>query len=357
MHRNLKVGILGATGAVGQKFIELLDGHPWFEITCLMASERSSGKPYRDVVRWIGSNPIPDAVAEMVVEDAVPGASCDLVFSGLDASVASRIESDFAAAGYPVISNAKNHRMDPGVPLVIPEVNADHLALAAAQRRIGGGCIVTNPNCSTVGLVASLKPLHDSFGLKAVHVTTMQAVSGAGYPGVASLDILGNVVPWISGEEEKVESEPRKLLGALSGDSVLELDIPISAQCNRVPVVEGHMLSISVAFDYVVDLPDVRRAFEDFKSPIQEMGLPSGSERFLAFFSNPAYPQPARQSGLGGGMTVSVGRLRTCHVLDVRYVALVHNTIRGAAGGAILNAEVMVARGDLKGASAGKTGS
>src|SRR5690606_5348930 len=230
----LRVGILGATGAVGQKFVELLDGHPAFEVVALAASERSAGRPYREAANWIGSVEMPARVAEMEVLPVEPDAlDCDFVFSGLDASVAGEVERRFAEAGVPVISNARNHRMDPAVPLLIPEVNPSHTALTARQET--PGFIVTNPNCSTVGLVMALKPLADAFGVEAVHVVTMQALSGAGYPGVSSLDALANVVPFIGGEEEKLATEPLKLLGTLDGDTIRPADITISAQCNRVP--------------------------------------------------------------------------------------------------------------------------
>ncbi len=242
----LRVGILGATGAVGQQFVRLLDGHPWFEVTALAASERSAGRPYREATRWVLGSEIPAALADQEVVLAQPGLPCDFVFSGLDANVAGDLEAAFAASGVPVISNARNHRMDPAVPLLIPEVNPDHTALIDRQS-YGDGFIVTNPNCSTVGLVCALKPLHDAFGVEQVHVVTMQALSGAGYPGVPSLDALGNVIPYIGGEEEKMAAEPLKLLGALGADGVQEATFTVSAQCNRVPVIDGHLLCVSVA--------------------------------------------------------------------------------------------------------------
>ena len=347
MRERLKAGILGATGAVGQKFVALLAGHPWFEISSLMASDRSAGRPYREAANWIGQTPIPEHVAGMLVEECRPDVPCDLVFSGLDSSVAGDIESEFAAHGYAVISNARNHRMDPTVPLLVPEINAGHLGLLDTERADGRGYIVTNPNCSTVGLVCALKPLQDAFGLEAVIVTTMQALSGAGYPGVPALDIVGNVLPYIPGEEEKIVSEPRKLLGRLVAGELVPLDVPISAQCNRVPVVDGHMLSISVRLRVKPSIEALRNAFSTFTSSIDDLDLPSGRSPLLEFFDDPTYPQPLRQANLGGGMTVSIGRLKPCGVLDFRFVALVHNTIRGAAGGALLNAELLVAKGYL----------
>ncbi len=347
MKRKLRAGILGATGAVGQKFVEILAGHPWFEITALAASERSAGRSYREVVNWIGGGTIPAGIADMTVENATPDLDCDFVFSGLDARVAGDLEERFARAGYPVISNARNHRMDPYTPLLIPEVNPDHTALIERQPW-GGGFIVTNPNCSTVGLVCALRPLVDAFGVEAVQVTTFQALSGAGYPGVPALDILGNVVPYIGGEEEKMATEPRKLLGTLTPDGIAPLRVAVSAQCNRVPVLEGHLECVSVKLERPVTPEDARRAFREFRSPLVGLDLPTAPDRFLEVFEDPRFPQPVRHIGLGEGMTVSVGRIRPCEVLDLKFVVLVHNTIRGAAGGAVLNAELLVKQGYLK---------
>ncbi len=344
-----RVGILGATGAVGQQFIRLLAGHPWFEVTALAASERSAGKAYRDAARWVLSEPIPESVAAMTVQPALPELDCDFVFSGLDAGVAGDVEAAFARAGYGVISNARNYRMEPRVPLLIPEVNPDHTALVAAQDwGGGGGFIVTNPNCSTVGLVMALKPLHDRWGVRQVQVTTMQALSGAGYPGVASLDALGNVVPFIGGEEEKMRVEPTKLLGRLDGDHVRPADITVSAQCNRVPVVDGHLLCISAKLGEAASVAEVVEAFRAPRNPLAGMHLPSAPARWLHYHDAPDAPQTRRHVELGAGMTVSIGRVRACEVLDVKFVALVHNTVRGAAGGALLNAELLVKQGILK---------
>jgi aspartate-semialdehyde dehydrogenase len=346
MSSRYRVGILGATGAVGQKFIELLEGHPWFEVTALAASERSAGKPYREAANWISDAPLSEHIASMEVQACTPDLDVDLVFSGLDASVAGDIEQEFAEAGIPVVSNARNHRMRDDVPLLIPEVNPEHLALIESQPTFGrGGYIVTNPNCSTVGLACALKPLHDAFGIQRVLVTTMQALSGAGYPGVASLDALGNVIPFIGGEEDKMASEPLKILGSMSDGTVREAAFRVSAQCNRVPVVDGHTECVSVEFTTEVSADDVREAFETFHDPLRDLGLPSSPDRLLRVFDEPAFPQPKRHVMLGRGQTVSIGRIRPCAVLDVKFVALVHNTIRGAAGGAILNAELLVKRG------------
>jgi aspartate-semialdehyde dehydrogenase len=344
----IQVGILGATGAVGQKFVELLDSHPWFEVAALVASERSAGKTYADAVNWIAANAIPDRISAMIVESVNDSIACDVVFSGLDASVATDIEASYASRGFAVISNARNYRMESNVPLLIPEVNPDHLKLIDRQNWSDGGFIVTNPNCSTVGVVSTLKPLHDRYSIEAVSITTMQALSGAGYPGVSSLDILGNVIPFIGGEEEKLESEPLKLLGKLTQAGVEPCRFPISAQCNRVPVIDGHTIGISVKLKENPDPEDVKRTLTDFRPSIADLDLPSSPERFISVFEDQRYPQPARHVMLGRGMTVSVGRLRRCPVLGLRYVSLSHNTIRGAAGGAILNAELLVKSGYIK---------
>lgn len=346
--RHYRVGILGATGAVGQKFVELLEDHPWFHVTALAASERSAGRPYREAANWIGSKPIPANLADQIVQEAKPGLDCDLVFSGLDAAVAGEIERSFAEAGYPVISNARNYRMEADVPLLIPEVNPDHTRLVEKQSWGSGGFIVTNPNCSTVGLVSVLRPLVDAFGVDAVQVTTMQALSGAGYPGVASLDALGNVVPFIGGEEEKMATEPRKLLGTLENGRIQPLEVRLSAQCNRVPVLEGHLEAVSVKLKRSASAEDVKEVFRTWRSPIADLNLPTAPDPFIQVFEESNFPQPRRHAELGKGMTVSVGRVRSCEVLDVKFVVLVHNTIRGAAGGAILNAELLVEQGLLK---------
>ena len=340
----LAVGILGATGAVGQKLVAMLAGHPWFEVTALAASERSAGRRYRDAVHWLEPVALPEGAGDLVVQRVAPPLSCDLVLSALDAATAREAEPAFAAAGTPVVSNASAFRMHPRVPLVIPEVNPDHLDLVATQE-YGGGFIVTNPNCSTVGLAAALKPLDDAFGVEAAQVTTLQAVSGAGYPGVPALDILGNVIPCIDGEEAKLETEPGKLLGKLAGGSIEPAPVRISAQTTRVPVVDGHLLTVSVRLGTRAGAAEARRALAEYRSPIADLSLPSAPARFLAVLDGDAAPQPRLHAWLGGGMTVAVGRVRPCPVLDVRFVVLVHNTVRGAAGAAILNAELLVARG------------
>lgn len=338
-----RVGILGATGAVGQKFIELLDSHPWFEVAQLVASERSAGRRYREAVNWIGSSAIPDGIADMEVTSLEEELDCDFVFSGLKAVVAKDAEWRLAASGFPVISNARSYRMHPDVPLLIPEVNPDHTAQIARQSWSSGGYIVTNPNCSTVGLTCALRPLYDAFGVDAVQVTTMQALSGAGYPGVASLDALANVVPFIGGEEDKLVHEPCKLLGQVQPDgTIAPASMAISAQCNRVPVLEGHLECVSVRLGRPASIQDVREAFEGFQSPIAHQNLPSTPAEFLHIFDDERFPQPRRHVETGHGMTVGIGRLRKCEVLDAKFIVLVHNTVRGAAGGAILNAELLV---------------
>lgn len=349
MSDHLRVGILGATGAVGQTFVRLLADHPHFEIAALAASERSAGQSYREAANWISGDPIPEAVASMTVVEATPPLDVDLVFSGLDSVAAATIEPAFARAGIPVVSNAKSFRMQPDVPLLIPEVNPDHVALVRRQDwGEEGAFIVTNPNCAAVGLVVALKPLADAFGVEAAHVVTMQALSGAGYPGVSSLDILGNVVPFIPGEEEKVSPESRKVLGELRDGAIRDYPITISAQCNRVPVLNGHLECVSVKLNTPASPEDVREAFATWRSPISELGLPSAPEKSLQVMDDPFYPQPRRHAGLGNGMSVSVGRVQPCPVLDIRFVVLSHNTIRGAAGGAVLNAELLQKKGLLK---------
>ncbi|MCX6136801.1 MAG: aspartate-semialdehyde dehydrogenase [Ignavibacteriales bacterium] len=346
MSEKTKVGVLGATGSVGQKFIQMLENHPYFEVTEVAASERSQGKKYRDAVNWILTSPIPESVAALEVKKCEPSLDCRVVFSGLDASVAGEIETDFARAGYVVVSNSKNHRFDADVPLLIPEVNPDHLGLVKIQP-YGKGAIVTNPNCSTIGLVIALKPLVDRFGLDAVNVVTMQAVSGAGYPGVATLDIYDNVVPFIGGEEAKVESEPLKILGTLLKDHIELLPLKISAQCNRVPVIDGHTETVQVSLKRKATKEEIIDAWRTFRSVPQELNLPFAPQPAIYYFDQENYPQPRKHRDLGRGMAVSVGRLRECTLFDWKFVVMSHNTARGAAGGAILCAELMKGKGML----------
>ncbi len=349
----MKVGILGATGAVGQKFIRLLQGHPWFEITALGASERSAGKKYKQAANWIEDVAQPEYIAEMTVANCDPSemSGVDFVFSGLDATVAGDIEKAFASAGIPVISNAKNYRQDPTVPLLVPEVNPDHIELIPTQTftEDGSGWIVTNPNCVAVPLSIALKPIHDAFGIEALQVTTMQAISGAGYPGVASLDILGNVVPFIGGEEPKIAPETQKLLGSLSNGTITRPDYPVDATCTRVPTLNGHMAAVNVKLvKKPQSIDEVRSAVLSFKNPIAELDLPSAPKEVIKLHDEEKYPQPRLHADQEGGMQLHMGRLRSGVIFDVSFVCMAHNTIRGAAGGAILNAELLVKKGYLQ---------
>jgi aspartate-semialdehyde dehydrogenase len=350
-NKKFRAGVLGATGMVGQRFVHMLANHPWFELTDLAASERSSGKKYGDVVKWHLDSPIPENARDLVVKDLVPNLDCDFVFSALDSSVAGPAEEEFARGGYPVLSNSKNHRMDPDVPLLIPEVNASHLdAIAVQQKNRGydGGFIVTNPNCSTAGLVLVLKPLADAFGLEKIFVVTMQAVSGAGYPGVASLDILGNVVPFISGEEEKMEEEPQKLLGKWDGSRFVEAGMGISAHCNRVPVRDGHMECVSLSLKKIASVREVAEALRDFQVDEELASLPTAVRNPIVVVEEDNRPQPRRDADAGHGMAAVVGRIRECSLLDVKLTLLSHNLVRGAAGAAVLNAELLAVRGYLQ---------
>jgi aspartate-semialdehyde dehydrogenase len=344
----IPVGILGATGMVGQQFISLLADHPWFKVEWLGASQRSEGKAFRDAAAWRLSSRLPDDVACKTVDAATPGRAPTLVFSGLDSSVAGEIEGAFAQAGHVIVSNSKNYRMEATVPLLIPEINADHLKLLDAQSAGGWkGRIVTNPNCAAIVIAMALAPLRQ-FGLTTTMVTTLQAISGAGYPGVASWDILGNVIPYIGGgEEEKVETETKKILGCLSGNRVEPHPIVISAQTTRVGVQNGHTGSISVGFEHKPDAEAILDAWRTFKGKPQQLELPSAPPYPIVYLNEQNRPQPALDANRDGGMTVTIGRLRPCPVLDYKFIALGHNTIRGAAGAAILNAELMHREGLL----------
>jgi aspartate-semialdehyde dehydrogenase len=343
MTRKIPVGILGATGMVGQRFIQLLDNHPWFEATWLAASERSSGQAYAEAVRWKLNTRIPDRIAEMRVMDAVPDGAPKVIFAALDAAIAKELEPKFAEAGHAVITNSSAFRMHDDVPLVIPEVNSDHLKLIDRQatRKRNGGFIATNPNCSAIGLVMALAPLHRRFGVDAVFVATMQAVSGAGYPGVASLDILGNVVPFIAKEEEKLEAESKKLLGSLQNGSVQHADFKISAQCNRVAVEDGHMESVSIKLKQRANSEEILQAWSSFSCRPQQIPLPTAPEQPVIYDPAIDRPQPRLDINRGRGMSAVVGRLRACNLLDWKFTVLSHNTIRGAAGAALLNAELL----------------
>ena len=342
----IPVAVLGATGSVGQKFIQLLSNHPYFEVVEVAASERSAGKTYSDAVNWILPESIPKRIAAMQVKECKPNLNCKLAFSGLDASVAGEVEEEFAKAGYMIVSNSKNHRYDTFVPLLIPEVNHDHIKLLEFQD-YGEGKIVTNPNCSVIGMVIALKPIFDNFGLEAVNVVTMQAISGAGFPGVASLTILDNVVPYIGGEEEKMELEPRKLLGSFTQEGIEYLNIPVSAQCNRVGVLDGHTETVQIKLSKKASAQDIIDCWRQFQSEPQELKLPSAPLQPIHYFDNPAYPQPRLHRNIENGMGVSVGRLRECNLFDYKFVVLSHNTVRGAAGGAILCAELLIEKGLL----------
>jgi aspartate-semialdehyde dehydrogenase len=344
----IDVGILGATGMVGQQFIRLLAGHPWFRPVWLAASERSEGRRYSEATTWRLPDALPDAVAGRTVESCTPGRGPQLIFSALDAAAADTIEPAFAAAGHVVVSNARSFRMQDDVPLLIPEINPDHLSLINAQRQARGwrGAIVTNPNCSTVVLAMALAPLKP-FGIRSVLTTTLQAVSGAGYPGVPSYDIVGNIIPGIGGEEEKIESEPNKILGTLTDGRVALHPAVISAHTTRVGVVDGHTITVSVAFDRDVDPGDVAGAMRAWRGRPQELALPSAPAAPIEVFDAGFRPQPRLDRDRGNGMTVTVGRVRRCPLLGTKFVALGHNTVRGAAGAAVLNAELMLADGWL----------
>jgi aspartate-semialdehyde dehydrogenase len=348
MERKIDVGVLGATGMVGQQFVIQLANHPWFRLSWLGASERSAGQRYGDAAPWRLPTAPPREIADLVVENAAPGNAPELVFSAMDASIAGEIEQAFATAGHLVVSNSRNHRMDPDVPLIIPEVNGDHLVLIETQRARRGwsGAIVTNPNCSTVVLSLALAPLRP-FGLRSAFITTLQALSGAGYPGVASLDAVGNVIPHIEGEEAKIETETKKILGRLAGGAVEPHPVVVSAQTTRVPVINGHTESIAVTLDAKPSIEELTHALVSFSGPPQRHGLPSAPLNPVVYLAEPNRPQPRLDVDRDGGMTVTVGRLRLCPVLGYKFVALGHNTIRGAAGAAVLNAELMVAEGVL----------
>jgi aspartate-semialdehyde dehydrogenase len=347
--KKIEVGILGATGMVGQRFVSLLEAHPWFKLKWVAASERSAGKTYAEACNWRLRDPLPKGARELSVHECKPGGAPQLLFSSLDSKVAGEVEKEFAQAGHVVVSNSSNYRMEPDVPLLIPDVNPDHLALARQQGQQRGwkGMIITNPNCTTVGLVMSLAPLERAFGLDKVLMTSMQAVSGAGYPGVPTLDILANVIPFIGGEEEKVECETRKLLGKMVDGHVKMGDFAVSAHCNRVMVEDGHTETISVALKTKATLADLVEAWRAYRSVPQERNLPSAPKHPIIVREERDRPQPKFDLNAEHGMATVVGRVRECPVLEFKYVALSHNTIRGAAGAALLNAELMKSEGYL----------
>jgi aspartate-semialdehyde dehydrogenase len=343
--RKYRVGILGATGTVGQRFVQLLEDHPQFEIQALAASDRSSGKAYAEACAWKLAGLIPDSVKDIVVQPIEPPLDdCEIIFSSLPSTVARETEEAFARAGYPVISNSSSYRMDEDVPLLIPEINAEHLGLIDVQRQnrgFGKGFIVTNPNCAIVSIAPPLAALHTRFGIKSVAVTTMQAISGAGYPGVASMDITDNVLPYIAGEEPKVETESQKILGQFADGGITKADFPVSAQCFRVNVIDGHTASIRVDLKQTATLEDIVDAMVSFPS----LSLHSSPEKFIEVTDEPARPQPRLDRDNGNGMTITVGRIFPDNIFDYRFVSLSHNTVRGAAGSAILNAELLIDKG------------
>jgi aspartate-semialdehyde dehydrogenase len=352
IHSPIDVGVLGGTGMVGQQFVRFLQGHPWFRLTWIGASERSAGKQYSEASAWRLDAEMPEAVRKLTISEARPqGGAPRLVFSAMDANVASEIEQEFARAGHVVVSNSRNHRMERDVPLLIPEVNPDHLKIIPHQQRERGwtGMIVTNPNCSTIVLAVALAPLR-KFGIQRVMASTMQAISGAGYPGVASIDINANVIPFISGEEEKMQQETQKILGnfvASPTPALHSLNASVSASCHRVPVVDGHTIAVSVELRDQPSLEQVGAALRDFRGLPQERRLPSAPPNPLITMQHNDRPQPRRDANRENGMAVFVGRIRPCPVLTVKFVALGHNTIRGAAGAAVLNAELMMSEGLL----------
>ncbi len=348
--KKIPVAVLGATGAVGQRFVQLLENHPWFEVVAVTGSDRSTNQKYGQVCRWILPEPMPKPVKEYLVLPSDPSlVEVPVVFSALPSEKARVIEPEFARAGSLVFSNASAYRYEPDVPILLPEVNPGHTGLLAAQRsnRQWSGAIVTNPNCTSTGMTITLKALQDTFGLRRVFAVSLQAVSGAGYPGVPSLDIMDNVIPFIGGEEEKVELEPRKMLGRLEETGIQPADFVISAHTNRVPVSDGHVVCLSIEMDQSADLPTVRRAIEDYLPPEVCAELPSTPKPVIIYRDEPDRPQPRLDRGTGDGMTTVVGRLRTDPLLHIKLVVLSHNTIRGAAGGSIYNAELLVQQGML----------
>ncbi|HEX6044869.1 MAG TPA: aspartate-semialdehyde dehydrogenase [Pyrinomonadaceae bacterium] len=349
MSAKFRVGILGATGMVGQRFIQLLENHPQFEVTAVAASDRSQGKSFGEACTWRLAGEMPAAVRSMPVQPPAPPLDCDLVFSSLPGDIARESEGSFAEAGFPVISNSSAFRMDEDVPLLIPEVNHEHLRLLERQRQrySSGGFIVTNPNCSTIMIALALAPLHAAFGVESCVATTLQALSGAGYPGVASLDILDNVLPYIGGEEEKIEIETKKILGRFNDSRIDDSPMAVSAQCHRVNVNDGHMAAVRVNFTRKPTLDNLRDALTSFRSLPQELGLHSAPANPIVIRDEENRPQPKLDRDAGNGMSITAGRIRPDSVLDYRFVVLSHNTIRGAAGAAILNAELLIAMGHL----------
>ncbi len=345
--RRIPVGVLGATGSVGQKLLSLIDKHRWFQVTALAASEKSQNKPYKEAVEWRMPHRLSDEIANLEVQAPEPNLNCRIVFSCLDGQVAGEIETKFANAGYHVISCARAHRMDPTVPLLIPEVNIQHLELLKEQKYPNKGTLIAKPNCAVIGLMLALRPLQLEFGIEAINVVTMQAISGAGFPGVPSLAITDNIIPYISGEEDRLYEEPAKIFGTCNMGAIEPYPMNISATCTRVPVTDGHMEVVSVKLKEQATLEQVKRAFKEFSSPIDEMHLPSSPTKPLLYFDEENFPQPKLHRDLERGMAVSVGRLRKDPILDYKFVMLSHNTVRGAGGGAILIAELLVKQGHI----------
>jgi len=345
--RKIPVGILGATGAVGQRFVQLLVDHPWFELTALAASERSAGRPYGEECKWVITGDPPHQVREHLVRPLVPDLPAKIVFSAVPADVAREIEPQFAQRGYLVCSNASAFRNVADIPLLIPELNADHLAMVERQRVQRGwpGLLVTSPNCTITGVAMALKPLDAAFGVRKVLMTSMQAISGAGYPGVSALDITDNVIPYIAGEEEKFQQELQKLLGHVSEGVLTPADLVVSAHANRVAVLDGHTVSLSVGFEQRPTPDDAIAVLRAYRPPPASAGLPSSPKHLIRVMSEPDRPQPRRDRDAEGGMALSVGRIRPCPILDLRMTTVIHNTLRGAASGAVLNAELLVAAG------------
>ena len=345
----IPVGVLGATGSVGQRFVRLLHDHPWFRVAAVTASERSAGRPYGEAVQWAQEEFLPPEIAALEVLPTEPGFDAPLVFSALDASVAGEVESRFASEGVFVVSNARSHRMDPDVPLLVPEANPGHLDLLDTQSFPEGGGIVTNPNCSTIGLILPLRALHDAFGVRQVHVVTLQAISGSGIPGIPSMQILDNVVPYISGEEGKLEKETLKILGDLDGGAIRNAEFIVSAQCTRVPVFDGHLEMVSVGLERPADPDEAIEVMSAFRGVPQELELPSAPLRPIHVLDGEDHPQPRLHRNLERGMAVSVGRVRPCSLFSLKMGLLSHNTVRGAAGGALLCAELALAQGRIPG--------
>lgn len=336
------VAILGATGSVGQRMVDLVARHPWFEIVQLVASEKNIGKPYEEAVNWLLPTPIPESIKKTIVTSTEKQSPAKIAFSALDASIAGPIETAWAQQGVAVVTNTKSHRMDANVPLVIPEVNIDHLRLIATQGFPKGGMIVANPNCVTIGLCIGLKPLLDAFSIDKVHVTTYQAISGAGFPGVPSFSIMDNVIPYISGEEEKVESEPLKIFATLEENTLIPPNLTISASCVRVPVIEGHLESISFSTKKPISITEVKNAFLNFTPAVASMKLPLVPKKPIHFLEQLGSPQPRLHKMTENGMGVCVGGLRPCSLFSYKFFLLSHNTIRGAAGGSVLIGEYLL---------------